>query len=745
MICRALLALALGNVTSQADSVFNDRHVLVIGIDGCRPDSILPADAPHLHQLIENGVVTYRAFAGGEKGRASQQATSSGPGWSSILTGVWLDKHGVRNNDFTGDHYDQYPHFFQRLKEVEPDSYLSSIVSWNPIDTSIVAPVDAYTDFRGKGQGGNEVVRDHWVRDEAVEHLQTEDPDVLFLHLDQVDGAGHGNGYGPHIPSYLRAIGDVDALIGDVLDAIEARPNRDQEDWLTIVTTDHGGLGSSHGGQTDDERTIFFLVSGDQTAQIVSERQPGHTAVPWTVLEYLGLPIEAAWGWEEEAFGLPPYPPSQLRASPGIGKVIVLRWKKAIDLEAKQLVLKRNGRELARLPVEATQFVDEIPDAFFALQVVYTLEVEGSEKAITPLQFQIDVPKSLADALVLHWPLDGDADDTSGNGHHGTVSGPSNTAAGAFKGQAISFGQNEGAEKIITPLTDALRFERFTDFSIGLWVRTAFSTDGVLIGNKPSGKSANEGWGLSILGDGSLRLNIGDGIRQETLATPLGVVSGGDWHHVGVDIDRLDVASIYIDGQLIASASVEQLKASDGPGPLSLGEGIKALIDDLRIWRRSLTDDEWQSLYEDRAGPHAWRNEQFDFGERFDPEVGLWESDPDRDGRTNLEEFALGSNLRKPDATPALRVEFKNGSPVLLLSQSTGGTGDPLGHYRVHGISSILEMSLDLGTWQILEDSGNMLEIDYHEDGTHSVRWQPEPSHQPRYYRMRYTLEDDSN
>ena len=653
-----LVMVVCGVVSSHGASVFQDRHVLVVGIDGCRPDALLVADAPRLHELIANGVSSFQAFAGGERGGASQQPTSSGPGWSSILTGVWIDKHGISNNDFTGDHYDLYPHFFQRLKEIEPASYLSTIVSWNPIDTSIVGPVDAYTGYRRQSQGSSVIAKDRWVRDNAVAHLEAEDPDVLFLHFDQVDGAGHGNGYSASIASCLRSISSGDALLGDVLDAIDARPNRKQEDWLVIVTTDHGGLGSSHGGQSADERTIFFLVSGDDTSRIASDLKPGHVAVPATVVEYLGRSIEDSWGWDEPAFGLPPYPPSELDVTAGVGRDLVVSWSAPIDLEADQLVLKRNGRVIAELPLGATQYVDAIPPVFLALQLVYTLEVEGATKPIEPLRFEMDLPKSLEDSLVLHWPLDGDADDVSGMGNTGISSGDIPVVTGAFGGQGMQFGT--GA--ITADLTESLTFDRFTHFSISLWLRSVSVSEGVVIGNKPAGKSDREGWLLSLTEERGLRWNLGDGVRQVTLSSAPRVVAGGDWHHIGLSVDRLQSSRLYIDGKFVGSSDIDQLKSSDGSGPLSLGSDslglakLAAELDDVRIWRRSLTASEWKSLHDERAAPSQWREREFSFEERFDPNIGLWDSDPDGDGRTNLEEFALGSDLRSADRTPSLRV-----------------------------------------------------------------------------------------
>ena len=82
------------------------------------------------------------------------------------------------------------------------------------------------------------------------------------MHFDDVDITGHGNGYGVNIAPYISAIEGVDALIGDVLSALESRDNYAAENWGIIVTTDHGGIGFGHGGNSIDEQNVFFIASG---------------------------------------------------------------------------------------------------------------------------------------------------------------------------------------------------------------------------------------------------------------------------------------------------------------------------------------------------------------------------------------------------------------------------------------------------------------------------------------------------
>lgn len=269
------------------------RHVLLVGIDGLRSDALQAAETPNIDAISRNGVMTMNAFAGGEMGTETEQPTLSGPGWATVLTGVWTNRHGVTDNEFSGLNIEAFPHFFQRIRELEPDARLSSFVHWIPLR------------ILGAKGDVDEIGDDRYVTDLAVGELVTEDPSVVFIHLDDIDGAGHSSEYSPDEPTYVSAIETIDGLVGELSEAISQRPTRDEECWATIVVTDHGGKANMHGGQTPEERTIPLIIGGDGIATSVIEDGPGHAVVPSTVLAYLGLSIDPEWGWEGPAFGVP--------------------------------------------------------------------------------------------------------------------------------------------------------------------------------------------------------------------------------------------------------------------------------------------------------------------------------------------------------------------------------------------------------------------------------------------------------
>lgn len=262
------------------------KKALVIGIDGCRPDAMLAADAPHLHALIKNGAFSAQAQTG--------DITSSGPGWSSLLTGVWREKHGVRGNDFKGSNYRDFPNLVERLAKARPAARAASVAAWAPIREKIITK--AYHTSAPRG--------DRAVARAAAELLGDESLDLLFVHFDDVDGAGHRNGFSPKQTKYLQAIHEVDVLAGVVLKAMHARKTFDREDWLVVVSTDHGGSGKSHGANNPECRTIFVIVSGPSATRGAIAPAPAIVDVAPTVLRHLGVAIDPAWKLDGRPVGL---------------------------------------------------------------------------------------------------------------------------------------------------------------------------------------------------------------------------------------------------------------------------------------------------------------------------------------------------------------------------------------------------------------------------------------------------------
>jgi len=272
----------------------------VIGVDGVRPDVLARVPTPNIDALIAGGFYTDRARTG--------YPSVSGPGWSSFLIGVWPDKHGVTDNEFGGKNYTEYPDFLTRIEQVRPELNTYAVADWLPLVTDdhngpviseavdVVEVLDGYQFESWRAADVASV-------DRAVAHLTSADPDALFVYLGDPDETSHQSGSIGE--PYREAIRAADAQIGRLLRAVEARPSRPEEDWLVVMSTDHGRRADGgHGGNSPEERTIFFLVSGDSVDDSVPLHPVGVVDVPVTALVHMGIRIEPTWRLDGKPVGV---------------------------------------------------------------------------------------------------------------------------------------------------------------------------------------------------------------------------------------------------------------------------------------------------------------------------------------------------------------------------------------------------------------------------------------------------------
>jgi predicted AlkP superfamily pyrophosphatase or phosphodiesterase len=297
---RRLIAtqLAVGVLAGLACSSPPTKKVLVIGIDGVRPDVLAEVPTPAIDSLIAEGAYSATARTG--------FPTVSGPGWSSLLIGVWPEKHGVTSNDFTTNRYDRYPDFLTRIEQIRPELNTLVVADWLPLVADKEggplfgdAP-DVKVVFDGYDLGWAEADEQSVVV--AVSHLRDEDPDAAFVYLGNPDETSHETrSIGA---PYREAIALADSHVARLVEAVRQRPTYANEDWLILISTDHGRRASGgHGEDSPEERTIFYLASGPSTRHGPIEGEANIVDVAVTALAHLGFAADASWELDGRVLG----------------------------------------------------------------------------------------------------------------------------------------------------------------------------------------------------------------------------------------------------------------------------------------------------------------------------------------------------------------------------------------------------------------------------------------------------------
>jgi predicted AlkP superfamily pyrophosphatase or phosphodiesterase len=273
--------------------------VLLIGLDGVRVDILAQATTPTIDSLIAEGIFSDAALTG--------EPTVSGPSWSSMLIGVWPQKHGVHGNNFEGNAYEAFPDFLTRLEHIDSSYSTLAVLDWPPLGTEasggplVSDGVDAKINLNGDELGYD--VADSVTTWVAAELLEESDVDAAFVYLGNIDVVGHETS--SLSDEYRAAIEAADRQVAALVSAIRRRPTYGREDWLILMSTDHGRRDDGgHGGQSVEERTIFYLAAGPSALRGTVMTPPGIVDVAVTALTHLGVEIDPAWDLDGVVVGL---------------------------------------------------------------------------------------------------------------------------------------------------------------------------------------------------------------------------------------------------------------------------------------------------------------------------------------------------------------------------------------------------------------------------------------------------------
>jgi predicted AlkP superfamily pyrophosphatase or phosphodiesterase len=218
-------------------------RVLIIGLDGVRLDALLAAHTPTLDSLRREGAFSSECHG--------VMPARSGPGWTTLLTGVTVKEHGAGNNTLQGWRPAQAPALPTLAKQAGYPLRVAAITHWHKFSI-LMFDADTHLDFRS----------DIKVERAATEELQREDAGIVFAHFDDSDKMGHRFGFSPNMPPYIWAIESHDRRIARLCTQLRRRPNFTNENWLVAVVTDHGGNGRRHGSNTLSDRRVFMILNG---------------------------------------------------------------------------------------------------------------------------------------------------------------------------------------------------------------------------------------------------------------------------------------------------------------------------------------------------------------------------------------------------------------------------------------------------------------------------------------------------
>jgi arylsulfatase A-like enzyme len=228
-----------GPPVSVIPDITNGR-VAIISIDGLRPDAIQQTGAPNILALAARGAYSWRA--------QTILPSNTLPSHISMLTGYGPEDHGVTWDDYAP----------LRGQILVPTIF--AIARAKGLHTGMVVGKEKFAHFRDTG------ACDAWVLsalgdDDVASRVSVASavrPDLLFVHLPDVDLSGHA--YKWMSEEYLSAVRRADAAVGRIVATLPA-------DTTFIVTADHGGRPEGHGSDDPRDMTIPWVIAGPSTAK----------------------------------------------------------------------------------------------------------------------------------------------------------------------------------------------------------------------------------------------------------------------------------------------------------------------------------------------------------------------------------------------------------------------------------------------------------------------------------------------
>lgn len=250
-----------------------DQKVVLVLVDGMRPDGLLACGHPFVEKLVSESTHTFNA--------KTVMPSVTLPCHMSLFHSVDPDRHGIVTNTYSPqvrpinglvDQLDMYSKkcaFFYTWEE------LRDLVRFDHLHESVCYNLHKRPDT------------DNAITDTAISYIRRELPDFTFLYLGETDEVG-GHAAGWMSETYLRVVNNAVGCIERVYNALP-------EGYTLMVTADHGGHDRHHGANCPEDMTIPLLMAGPAFEKNRMIEGVSIKDIAVTIADLLGVPKAKEW------------------------------------------------------------------------------------------------------------------------------------------------------------------------------------------------------------------------------------------------------------------------------------------------------------------------------------------------------------------------------------------------------------------------------------------------------------------
>ena len=249
------------------------NKVILISIDGMRPDGLINCGNPYLEELKETSSYTFTA--------RTVFPSITLPCHLSMFHSVPPERHGTLNNDYSTP-VRPVSGLFEQVKFAGKSSAM--FYGWHPLrDICRSGSLTAAEYLNAYAMEHTDGI----LTDKALSFIKAASPDFVFLYMVETDEkGGHDNGWmsETYLDYISCAINNVKRVIEEVGD-----------EYTVIVTADHGGHDRGHGSDSPEDMTIPMIFHGKEFEAKKELHGVSILDIAPTVADIMGLVKPREW------------------------------------------------------------------------------------------------------------------------------------------------------------------------------------------------------------------------------------------------------------------------------------------------------------------------------------------------------------------------------------------------------------------------------------------------------------------